>query len=231
MPFFFGDYTMIIVLPALIFAMYAQTKVNGTFQRYLRVASSSGFTGAQVARRILDNNGLYNVSIEMTRGHLTDHYDPRERVLRLSPAVYNGSSLASLGVAAHETGHAIQHNLGYIPLGIRNAIFPVANIGSRMAFPLFFMGLIFRAEPLVFIGIAAFTAAVLFHIITLPVEYNASSRAIEALQAGGYIAAGEVEHTKKVLSAAALTYVAATFVAITQLLRLLALSGMFRRND
>ncbi|HHY13603.1 MAG TPA: zinc metallopeptidase [Thermoanaerobacterales bacterium] len=231
MPLLFGDYTFIIVLPALMLAMYAQAKVNGTFQKYLRVSASSGLTGAQVARRILDNNGLHDVHIEMVRGNLTDHYDPRSRILRLSHQVYSGGSIAALGVAAHEAGHAMQHNLGYIPLGIRNAIFPVANIGSRMAFPLFFVGLIFRAEPLLLIGIAAFTAAVLFHIVTLPVELDASNRAIAALQAGQYVTTGEVKHAKQVLSAAALTYIAATFVAITQLLRLLMLSGMFRKRN
>ena len=131
MPLLFGDYTFIIVLPALMLAMYAQAKVNGTFQKYLRVSASSGLTGAQVARRILDNNGLHDVHIEMVRGNLTDHYDPRSRILRLSHQVYSGGSIAALGVAAHEAGHAMQHNLGYIPLGIRNAIFPVANIGSE----------------------------------------------------------------------------------------------------
>lgn len=231
MPFFFWDSTMIIVLPALLLAMYAQAKVSGTFQKYLRVPASCGLTGAQVARRLLDQNGLYDVSIEMIRGHLSDHYDPRKKVLRLSQDVYSGTSVASLGVAAHETGHAIQHDVGYIPLGIRNSIFPVASIGSQMAFPLFLMGLLFRAESLMFIGILAFTAAVLFQVVTLPVEFNASSRAIEALEAGGFITRAEVEPAKRVLSAAALTYVAATFMAIMQLIRLLALAGMFQRRD
>ncbi|MDI3534039.1 MAG: uncharacterized protein PWQ82_404 [Thermosediminibacterales bacterium] len=229
-PFYF-DPTMIILLPALALAMYAQAKIQSTFAKYLRVRASSGLTGAQVARRLLDNHGLYDVKIERIAGRLTDHYDPRTKVLRLSDEVYSGSSLASLGVAAHETGHAIQHDLGYVPLSIRNSIVPIANIGSQMAFPLFFMGLIFRSGNLMYIGILAFAAAVLFQLVTLPVEFNASSRAIEALEAGGFIMREEVPHTRKVLSAAALTYVAATVMAVLQLLRLLAIAGIYRDND
>jgi hypothetical protein len=228
---FFWDYTMVIILPALFLAMYAQTKVHGTFNKYLRVPAQSGLTGAQVARALLDRYNLHDVRIEMINtGQLSDHYDPRSKTLRLSPDVYNGRTLASLGVAAHETGHAIQHDVGYLPLALRNSIVPVANIGSQAAFPLFFLGFLFGSENMMYIGIFAFAAAVLFQIITLPVEFNASNRAIEALESEGFITRSEVVPVKKVLSAAALTYVAATLMAVLQLVRLLVLAGM-RRDE
>lgn len=224
---FYGyDPTYIILIPAMIFAMYAQTKINTTFNKYLRVRSSYGYTGYEVARRILDANGLYDIPVEMVRGQLTDHYDPRTRVLRLSQQVYNGNSLASAGVAAHECGHAIQHSEGYAPLVVRNAIAPIAAFGSQAAWFLILAALILNMMNLFTIGIYLFGAAVIFQIITLPVEYNASSRAIAALQSYGLVGAGEEEGAKKVLSAAALTYVAATIVAISQLIRLL----LIRRN-
>ena len=185
-------------------------------------------TGAEVARRILDSNGLYDVAVERIHGHLTDHYDPRQRVLRLSQAVYGGTSVAALGVAAHEAGHALQHANNYVPLGIRNNLFPVANIGSQMAFPLFFMGLIFRWDTLMLVGIWFFIAALAFQLVTLPVEFNASRRAIAQLSSGGYITQSEIPHAKKVLDAAALTYIAATAMALSQLLRLLVLRNSRR---
>lgn len=225
---FFYDPTFILLIPALLFALYAQSKVNGTFQRYLRVYASSGMTGAEVARRILDSNGLYDVAVERIHGHLTDHYDPRQRVLRLSQAVYGGTSVAALGVAAHEAGHALQHANNYVPLGIRNNLFPVANIGSQMAFPLFFMGLIFRWDTLMLVGIWFFIAALAFQLVTLPVEFNASRRAIAQLSSGGYITQSEIPHAKKVLDAAALTYIAATAMALSQLYRLLVLRNSRR---
>lgn len=228
MPFFYMDSTMLLVLPALLLAMYAQGKVQSTFARYLGVRSAKGLTGAEVARRLLDSHGLYDVSVEMISGRLTDHYDPRKKALRLSRDVYGSSSLAAIGVAAHETGHALQHDLGYVPLAIRNSIVPVANIGSQAAFPLFFLGLILGSQSLLYFGIFAFSAAVLFQLVTLPVEYNASGRAIEALVDGGFIERHEIAPTRRVLSAAALTYVAATLMAIMQLLRLLILAGVFR---
>lgn len=225
---FFYDPTFILLIPALLFALYAQSKVNGTFQRYLRVYASSGMTGAEVARRILDSNGLYDVAVERIHGHLTDHYDPRQRVLRLSQAVYGGTSVAALGVAAHEAGHALQHANNYVPLGIRNNLFPVANIGSQMAFPLFFMGLIFRWDTLMLVGIWFFIAALAFQLVTLPVEFNASRRAIAQLSSGGYITQSEIPHAKKVLDAAALTYIAAAAMALSQLYRLLVLRNSRR---
>jgi Zn-dependent membrane protease YugP len=226
MPFFYMDSTMILVLPALLLAMYAQSKVQSTFAKYLNVRSSKGYTGAQVARRLLDSHGLQDVTVEMIQGRLSDHYDPRKKALRLSQDVYSSSSLAAIGVAAHETGHALQHDLGYLPLAVRNSIVPIASIGSQAAFPLFFLGLIIRSESLLYLGIFAFAAAVLFQVVTLPVEFNASSRAIAALEDGGFIESREVEPTRQVLSAAALTYVAATLMAVMQLLRLLVLSGL-----
>lgn len=225
---FYWDYTMIILLPAMILAIYAQAKVTSTFERYLRVPAKSGMTGADVAREILKQSGIYDVSVQIQGGRLSDYYDPRRKVLKLSSDVYNGRSLAALGVAAHECGHAIQHDVGYAPLAIRNAIVPAAGIGSQMAFPLFFLGLLFRADSLMLVGILLFSLAVLFQIITLPVEYNASNRAVAILESGGFIDRSEVGPVKAVLGAAALTYVAATLTAVMQLLRLLVLAGAGR---
>lgn len=224
MPFYW-DWTYIILIPAVILAMYAQARVTGTFRRYLRVPARRGKTGSQVARELLDSHGLRDVRVEMTRGHLTDHYDPRDQVLRLSQDVYHSTSLAALGVAAHETGHALQHAQNYVPLGIRNNLFPVAHFGSQMAFPLFFLGFLFNGPMLMDVGILLFVAALLFQVVTLPVEYNASGRAMRLLEVGGYLAPDEAPMAKSVLDAAALTYVAATAMAVLQLLRLLVLRG------
>ncbi len=225
------DSTMIILIPGLIVAMYAQFKVQNTFSRYLRVRASTGMNGGQVARRLLDDAGIRDVSVEITGGRLSDHYDPRKKALRLSPEVYNGVSLASLGVAAHETGHAIQHHQGYLPLNLRASFVPLAQFGSTLAFPLFLIGLLLRSEWMVYAGIWAFTGVVLFQLITLPVEFNASRRAMDILLAGGYISQAEAGGAKKVLDAAALTYVAAALMGVLQLLRLLALAGVFGRRD
>jgi uncharacterized protein len=223
--FYYGfDPTMFLLVPAIIFSFYAQMKISSTFKKYLRVRSNSGTTGAQAARRILDNNGLYNVPIDVSRGHLTDHYDPRHRVLRLSSDVYYGDSVASIGVAAHEAGHAIQHHESYAPLAIRNSLVPIANIGSNFSWILIILGFVMGASGLINLGILLFTAAVLFQIITLPVEFNASSRALNQIESNGILYSEEMHGAKKVLSAAALTYVAATLVAISQLLRLLILA-------
>ncbi|SHJ04397.1 zinc metallopeptidase [Lutispora thermophila] len=223
------DPTYILLIPGMIFAFYAQTKITSTFNKFLRVRNSYGYTGYEVARRILDANGLNSVRIEMVGGQLTDHYDPRSKVLRLSRDVYNGTSLASAGVAAHECGHAIQHSEDYTPLTIRNTIAPIASFGSQAAWFLIFIGLVLNMMQLFTLGIYFFSAVVLFQIITLPVEYNASRRAIIALEDYGLVARDEVYGAKKVLSAAALTYVAATVTAILQLLRLLLIRG--RRQD
>lgn len=214
---------MIFLIPAIILAMYAQMKVKTTFNKYLNVRNTRGYTGAQVARMILDRNGLHNVAVEYVGGFLSDHYDPRIQVLRLSPQVYNGNSIASISVAAHEAGHAIQHGVGYIPLTLRNTIAPIASFGSQTVWLLVFAGLILGIAPLIDIGILFYLVAVIFQLITLPVEFNASSRAIEQLEMNDVISIDEIKPSKKVLNAAALTYVAAMAVSIAQLLRLILL--------
>ncbi|HPT60631.1 MAG TPA: zinc metallopeptidase [Bacillota bacterium] len=229
--FYFGDPTFIILIPALLFAFYAQFKVQSAFQKYSQMQSQKGYTGAQVARDILDRVGLTDVPVEITRGRLTDHYDPKNRVMRLSPEVYNGNSIAALGVAAHETGHAIQHMEGYSFLNLRNAIYPVAAFGSQAAFPIFFIGLLFGSGvgyTLMTLGIYMFLAALVFQVITLPVEFNASSKALMLLNNGNYLTVDETNKAKKVLTAAALTYVAAVAMAAAQILRLLILRGSRR---
>lgn len=230
-PFF--DPTFIILIPGLLLAMYAQFKVQNTFSRYAHVAASSGMTGAQVAKKILEQARIYDVNVELTPGNLTDHYDPRKKVLRLSEQVYQGTSLAALGVAAHETGHAIQHDTGYLPLSIRSTFVPVAQFGSTLAFPLFLVGFFLKSGWLLYAGIYAFTAVVLFQLVTLPVEFNASSRALAVLESGGFVIGPEAGQAKKVLDAAALTYVAAALMGVLQLVRLLILSGLLggRRDD
>ena len=231
-PYFPIDpYYLMLVVPAMFFSLYAQSKVKGTFNKYTQVKNMSGYTGAQIARDILDNNGLYDVRIERINGHLTDHYDPRAKVVRLSQSVYGSTSVAAIGVAAHETGHAIQHNVSYAPLIIRNSIVPLANIGSRVAIPLAIIGLIMGAsgQGLVNVGIVLFSAVVAFQLVTLPVEFNASNRALAILEDKRMLNRDELKPTKKVLNAAALTYVAAAAVGIANLLRLILLSGR-RRN-
>ena len=225
----FYDPTFILVLPALFFAMYAQFKVKSTFARYLQERSYAGLTGAEVARQILNANGLHNVSVERVNGELTDHYDPRSETVRLSRTVYDGNSVAAVGVAAHEVGHAVQHARGYTPLSLRTSLFPVASIGSQMAFPLFMLGFLFSFDMLMLVGIWFFIAALGFQLITLPVEFNASRRALAALQSGGFLSQAEVPKAKAVLSAAALTYVAAVAVFASQLIRLLFLRNQRRR--
>ncbi len=219
---------ILLVIPALIFAMYAQSRVRGAFERYSRHRASSGRTGGEVARDLLAAARLDDVRIERIGSSLGDHYDPRTRVLRLSPQVYDSASVAALGVAAHEVGHAVQHDTGYSPLAVRNAILPVAQLGSNAAWPLFLIGLVFSLPMLMDLGILFFFAAVLFQVVTLPVEYNASGRAMEMLISGGYVSASDAGPTKAVLDAAALTYVAATAMAVAQLARLLILRGSRR---
>ena len=211
--FYYYDPTYLLLIPGLILALYAQFKVSSTYARFKREPSRSGLTGAQIARQILDTNGCGDVRIERVPGSLTDHYDPENGVLRLSEEVYGSRSIAALGVAAHEAGHAIQDATDYGPMRIRATLVPVANIGSSAAIPLFMLGLIFSWEPLLKIGILCFSLAVLFYVVTLPVEFNASGRAV-ALLASGYLPEDEVQGVKKVLSAAALTYVAAALQAI-----------------
>ncbi|MBC7088263.1 MAG: zinc metallopeptidase [Tissierellales bacterium] len=217
----------IYVLPAVLFAAYAQAKVSGAYKKYSKMPSNSSMTGAQVARYILDRNGLNHVRIEQVRGVLSDHYDPRTKVLRLSPEVYSGQSIASVSVAAHEVGHAIQHDNGYFPLILRNTIAPIAMFASNLVWIFIIIGFII-SPFFIDLGIALFMAAVLFQVVTLPVEFNASKRALEQLE-NGVISRDQSSHVKSMLNAAALTYVAATLVAIAELLRLLAITNRRRR--
>lgn len=222
---FFFDPTFYLLIPALILAIYAQSKVKSTFARYSQVRSSRGYTGEQVARRLLDMRGLGDIPVEAAKGSLTDHYDPKSRKLRLSEGVYDSASVAALGVAAHETGHALQHADAYGPLALRTNLVPVANFGSFLAIPLFFIGFLFAGSVgwLMDVGIIFFSLAVLFSLVTLPVEFNASSRALALLREGGYLNDQEMPHARAVLNAAAWTYVAAATMAISQLIRLLVL--------
>ena len=226
------DWTYLLIILAALLSMVVSARMNATFSKYSRVRAASGMTGAQAAQRILQSAGIYDVQIERVSGKLTDHYDPAHKVLRLSEAVYGSNSVAAIGVAAHECGHAVQHAQDYTPLSVRSAIVPVANIGSQLSWPLFFAGLIFSVRPLLTIGIVLFCGALVFQIVTLPVEFNASSRALVMLERTGILGSNEVKSTGKVLRAAAMTYVAAVVGSLLQLLRLLILSGAFRgRRD
>ncbi|MHB2147572.1 zinc metallopeptidase [Calditrichota bacterium LG25] len=225
MPFFFFDPTMILLIPAFILAVWAQIKVKSTYNKFKKVAAASGMTGAQVAKQILQRNGIYDVEIEAVAGELTDHYDPRVKKVRLSEYNYRSNSLASIAVAAHEVGHAIQHAQGYAPLKLRHAILPVTNFASYAAFPLFFIGFLFNGGMLMQLGIIFFAAVVLFHVVTLPVEFNASWRALAQLKSTGLLMSTEVTAARKVLTAAALTYVAAAAMALLQLIRLIILAN------
>lgn len=229
---FFYDPTYIILLPAIILALYAQSRVQSTYRKFSGVSSRRGMTGAEAARMILNRNGLSDVRIEKVAGELSDHYDPRTNVVRLSAGVHDSTSIAAIGIAAHEVGHAVQHNRGYIPIKLRNAVVPVAQVASGLAFPLILLGLFISSfSALIPIGILLYTAVVAFQVITLPVEFNASHRAIETVYELGCLDADETKNAKKVLSAAALTYVAAAASAVLQLLRLMAIAGSGRRRD
>lgn len=224
-------YYLILVVPALLFAAWAQAQVSGAYNRYSRVRVSRGMTGAMAARRILDDNGLTGVRVERVAGKLSDHYDPGERVVRLSAGVYDSDSVASLGVAAHECGHAVQHATHYAPLTFRNAIIPITNFGSKLSIPLIIVGL-FLSGTLVDIGLLLFSLVAVFQLVTLPVEFNASSRALATLENGNFLDRRELEGARKVLRAAALTYVAALLMSLLQLLRyLLIFAGRSNRRD
>lgn len=228
---FFWDPTFVLLIPGIILAAWAQHKVTSTFDKYYKVGSLSGITAAQAARQILNRQGLEGVTVEVVPGKLSDHYDPRAKALRLSEAVYRSNSLAAIGVAAHEAGHAIQHDEGYAPLAIRSSLVPVANFGSNAAWILLLLGLFMGIPSLAQIGVYAFSAVVLFQLVTLPVEFNASSRALVLLEGGGYLTREEIPQTKKVLDAAALTYVAAAIMGILQLVRLIIISGLGRNDE
>lgn len=225
--YYYGfDYMYLLIILSCIIAMIAQIKVKTTYSKYSAYGSVSGITGAQAARKILDMNGIMDVSVEHIGGALTDHYDPRQKVLRLSDSVYNSASIAAIGVAAHECGHAIQHSEGYYPLQLRNSIVPVVNIASRASWFFILAGIAFTASPaLVNIGIIMFSLTVLFQLLTLPVEFNASGRALAILSDSGMLYKDEINGARKVLSAAAMTYVASAVTAILQLLRLILLFG------
>ena len=228
--YFWGDWTFLILIPAMIFAFVAQSKVNSTFNRYAKVYNRRGLTGAEAARRVLDANGLYHVTIERVHGRLTDHYDPRANVIRLSDAVYGSTGIAAVGVAAHEAGHAVQHAVGYVPIKVRAAIIPLTRFGSFLAMPLFIIGLLFAGGSylgyeigtmFMLTGILFFSFSTLFQLVTLPTEFNASARAMKALEDGGLLAADELPAAKATLSAAAMTYVAALAASLASLLRLI----------
>ncbi|MDQ7849695.1 MAG: zinc metallopeptidase [Armatimonadota bacterium] len=232
MPFLFYDPTFVLLLPALALALYAQLKVSGTFNRYAQVPSARGMTGAEVAVELLRRRGVRDVRVEPVGGllaaGLSDHYDPRSKTLRLSAQVYGSTSVAAIGVAAHEAGHALQHREGYAPLALRTAIVPVAQFGTMAAWVLFALGLITSQPMLMDLGILLFLGYILFSLVTLPVEFNASSRAVAVLQGEGFVLPQEAQGVREVLNAAALTYVAAAFMAVMQLVRLLVLRGMTR---
>lgn len=228
-PGFYFDRTMILLLPAIIIAFWAQTKVSSTYKKYRTVRTMNGYTGENVARMMLDSAGLYDVPVVETRGELTDHYDPRSRVVRLSTDIFHGSSIAAAGVAAHEVGHAMQHQEKYKPLVLRTSMAVAVNISSQASIFIFMIGLIFSIPMLTNIGIIFFTVAVFYQIITLPVEFNASRRALKILESRNILYGNEVNGAKNVLSAAAITYVAAALMSISQLIRLIAISN--RNND
>lgn len=221
----------LFMLPALLVTLIAQLAISGRYKKYKNVMSRSRITGFAAARRILDRNGLSNVRIECIAGNLTDHFDPRSNVLRLSSDVYNGCSVASIGIAAHEAGHAVQYAESYLPIKFRAAIIPVTNIGSQLAIPLVIIGSVLYSPALAMIGVALFGFVVLFQLITLPVEFNASSRALAFISEEAMLDADELKGVKKVLGAAAMTYLAALFTAIMNLLRLLSIVGSSKRND
>lgn len=226
--FYYDYYYLVLVLPAILLSLFAQMKVKSTYKKYAEVSSARGITAENAVEKVLFQNGVSGVKIERVAGNLTDHYDPKTNVIRLSDSVYGSTSVASLGVAAHEAGHAVQYAKGYVPIKLRNAVLPAANLGSTLSVPLVLLGFILGAPMLVDFGIILFSLVLLFQVVTLPVEFNASRRALSALEDGNLLHDGELGGAKKVLSAAALTYVAAVLTSLAQLLRLVLLS---RRRD
>lgn len=229
-PGFYFDRTYLLLIPAMLIAVWAQFKVSSTYNKYKIIKTTYGITGAQIARNILDSAGLFDIRVERVNTHLGDHYDPMARVIRLSPEVYDGSSIAASGIAAHECGHAIQHQTHYNPLIIRNKIAPVVNLGSNLSIVLFMIGVLLSVPILTQLGIVFFSGAVIYQLITLPVEFNASTRALVILKSRGFLYGDEIRGAKKVLDAAAMTYVAATLMAISQLIRLIALNNRYNDN-
>lgn len=224
---FYDSYYFTLVIIPMLIGIWAQHRVSATYKQYSGIISRSGYTGYQAARKILDDNGLQHVQIEEIRGNLTDHYDPRTNIVRLSESVFSSNSVAAIGVAAHESGHAVQYATGYIPIKIRSAIIPITNFGSKLAVPLVLIGLLLSWYPLAYIGLIGYALIALFQLVTLPVEFNASNRAVAAIS-GMNLTETEQDGVKNVLSAAAMTYVAALIASVTQLLRMMAIIG--RRN-
>ena len=234
MVYYFWDPTYILVVIGAVICMIASARVKGTFNKYSQLRSMSGMNGAQVAQRVLQAAGIYDVQVRHVSGSLTDHYDPRTKTVNLSDPVYNATSVAALGVAAHECGHAIQHAKSYAPLSIRSALVPIANFGSMLAWPVILIGLLFNTRSsglIIDIGILLFSAAVLFQLVTLPVEFDASRRALVMLRTQGILADDELRYTRRVLKSAALTYVASAAAAILQLLRIILITNGRRRDD
>lgn len=234
MGYYYWDPTYILVVIGAVICMIASARVKGTFNKYSQLRSMSGMNGAQVAQRVLQAAGIYDVQVRHVSGSLTDHYDPRTKTVNLSDPVYNATSVAALGVAAHECGHAIQHAKSYAPLSIRSALVPIANFGSMLAWPVILIGLLFNtrsSELIIDIGILLFSAAVLFQLVTLPVEFDASRRALVMLRTQGILADDELRYTRRVLKSAALTYVASAAAAILQLLRIILITNGRRRDD
>ena len=232
MPYFYVDrFYWILIIPTMLFAFWAQSRVSSTFNKYGRVMSRGGYTAAEICRHILDSNGLYHVRIEHISGNLTDHFDPSTNVVRLSDTVYGSRSVASIGVAAHEVGHAIQYAVGYVPIRVRAAIIPITNFGSKLSMPLILLGFVFQWQPIVNLGIILFSLMTLFQLVTLPVELNASHRALRTLKEDNILYGEEVSQAKNVLTAAALTYVAALLTSAAQLLRLILLYGKRNNRD
>mgnify|MGYP004588262747 FL=1 len=234
MGYYYWDPTYILVVIGAVICMIASARVKGTFNKYSQIRSMSGMNGAQVAQRVLQAAGIYDVQVRHVSGSLTDHYDPRTKTVNLSDPVYNATSVAALGVAAHECGHAIQHAKSYAPLSIRSALVPIANFGSMLAWPAILIGLFFNTRSsglIIDIGIILFSAAVLFQLVTLPVEFDASRRALVMLRTQGILADDELKYTRRVLKSAALTYVASAAAAILQLLRIILITNGRRRDD
>lgn len=221
---FYWDWTMIFVIPGLLLGLWAQMRVSSAFKKYSAVHAHNGMSAEEVARSMLNRGGCGEVSVRTVSGNLTDHYDPRNNTLRLSDGVYGSTSVAAIGVAAHECGHAMQQHEGYAPLKLRSALVPVVNLGSNLYFPIFLLGLVFSWEPLLYVGIACFALTLVFALVTLPVEFNASGRALSVLEEQGYLSRNEMDGARAVLNAAAMTYVAAAISSLLQLVRLLIIA-------
>lgn len=232
MPYYYLDFSYIIfILPALLFGLWAQLRVNTAFNKYSRIANSRGYTGAETAKYILEQNGIYDVTIRHISGNLTDNYNPKNKTINLSDSVYNSASVAAVGIAAHETGHAIQHAVSYFPIRLREMVIPVTQIGSWVYMPLLLLGMLFSSQTMIDVGIIMFSMIAVFQLITLPVEFNASNRAIKTIREGELLYGQELSGAKSVLKAAALTYVAALVSSLAQILRLMVLFGGSRRRQ